>query len=102
MVYAPTFRKNRDISEEIEASFDFETLIEEANISSVMSKSEIQTCIESGMPTEEIIAISEQTQFLSQWRDKREYLNGAINSRFEEKLNAKKCRNRIEAFAWQT
>lgn len=68
-------------------------LILEANISTVMSESEIETCLESGMPIEEIIEISEQTQFLSLWREKREYLNGAINSRFEEKLNTKKCRN---------
>ena len=90
------FSKELSLESSRKATTNVETaqmLIKKANISTVMSESEIQTCIEAGMPFEEIIGISEQTQFLSQWRDKREYLNGAINSRFEEKLNTKKCRN---------
>ena len=90
------FAKELSLESSRKATTNVETaqmLIKKANISTVMSESEIQTCIEAGMPFEEIIGISEQTQFLSQWRDKREYLNGAINSRFEERLNTKKCRN---------
>lgn len=90
------FAKDQDLAKTASALTNKQTaqkLIKEANISTVMSESEIETCLESGMPIEEIIEISEKTQFLSQWREKREYLNGAINSRFEEKLNVKKCRN---------
>lgn len=68
-------------------------IISQAEIAPVMSKTEIETCIESGMSAEEIISLSERNKFISDWRDTRKSLNELVNNAFYNKLNQNECRN---------
>lgn len=70
-----------------------DALLSSAEISQVMSKKEIETCLESGMSNEEIISLSERTQFVSLWRDARKTLNEYVNNSFYNKLDKNKCQN---------
>ena len=82
-----TLDTTNDISAQIN---EFRT---QAGISSIMTDAEIKTCIDEGMEIEKIIEISEQNQFLSDWRSSRKTVNGIINTAFEGKLDESQCRN---------
>lgn len=65
----------------------------QANIPEIMTNDEIKNCIESGMTSDEIINLSERTQFLSDFRMARKSLNNATNEQFYKLLNLDKCKN---------
>ncbi len=65
----------------------------QALIPEVMTDMEIKTCIESGMTSDEIINLSERTQFLKEYRATRKTLNASVNNTFYSQLNLNKCKN---------
>ena len=65
----------------------------QANIPEIMTNDEIKNCIESGMTSDEIINLSERTQFLSDFRMARKSLNNATNEQFYKLLDLDKCKN---------
>ncbi|MBQ2809443.1 MAG: S8 family serine peptidase [Clostridia bacterium] len=65
----------------------------QALIPEVMTDTEIQTCLESQMTSDEIISLSERTQFLKDYRATRKALNTSVNDTFYQKLNLNKCKN---------
>ena len=65
----------------------------QALISEVMSDTEIKACLESQMTSDEIISLSERTQFLKDYRATRKALNTSVNDTFYKKLNLSKCKN---------
>ncbi len=65
----------------------------QANIPEIMTNDEIKNCIESGMTSDEIINLSERTQFLSDFRMARKSLNNATNEKFYKLLDLDKCKN---------
>ena len=65
----------------------------QANLSSIMTDEEIDTCIESNMTSSEIIELSERNQFLSDYRQSRKTVNTAVNNTFYNSLDLDKCRN---------
>ncbi len=65
----------------------------QANIPEIMTNDEIKNCIESGMTSDEIINLSERTQFLSEYRTARKSLNNATNEQFYKLLDLDKCKN---------
>ncbi|MBQ8164145.1 MAG: hypothetical protein IJZ93_07275, partial [Clostridia bacterium] len=95
--------KESILSEEVETVLSLDTIKDisaqitdirtQADISSIMTDSEIKICIEEGMDIEKIIELSEQNQFLSDWRSSRKTVNGVINTAFETKLDEGQCRN---------
>ena len=95
--------KESILSEEVETVLSLDTIKDisaqikdirtQAGISSIMTDSEIKICIEEGMDIEKIIELSEQNQFLSDWRSTRKTVNGVINTAFEAKLDEGQCRN---------
>ena len=69
-------------------SVGVQTLRDVCEISSVLTNDELTTCINEGMPIEEIIELSERNQFLSNWRSTRKELNTATNNDFVANLNS--------------
>lgn len=67
----------------------------QANISEIMTDTEIQNCINSGMSADEIINISERNQYLSDYRTTRKALNVSVNESFYNLLNLNDCKNII-------
>ena len=65
----------------------------EAEISKILTNEEIQNCLEDGKTYEQIIELSEQYQYVSDFRDSREYVNTSVNELFESNINRAKCRN---------
>ena len=65
----------------------------QANLSSIMTDEEIDTCIESNMTSTEIIELSERNQFLSDYRQSRKTVNTAVNNTFYNSLDLDECRN---------
>lgn len=65
----------------------------QANLSSIMTDEEIDTCIESNMTSTEIIELSERNQFLSDYRQARKTVNTAVNTTFYNSLDLDECRN---------
>ncbi len=65
----------------------------QANLSSIMTDEEIDTCIESNMTSSEIIELSERNQFLSDYRQARKTVNTAVNTTFYNSLDLDECRN---------
>ena len=70
-----------------------DTFKAQANLSSIMTDEEIDTCIESDMTSSEIIELSERNQFLSDYRQSRKAVNTAVNTTFYNSLDLDKCRN---------
>lgn len=68
-------------------SFGIQNIRTVCGISSVVSDTELTTCINEGMPIGEIVELSERNQFLDDWRGVRKGLNTAVNNAFVEKLN---------------
>lgn len=64
-----------------------------ANISSIMTDTEIENCLNSGMSSREIINLSQRNDFLSSYRTTRKALNNSITDSFQQKLDLGKCRN---------
>ena len=64
-----------------------------ANISSIMTDTEIENCLNSGMSSREIINLSQRNEFLSSYRTTRKALNNSITDSFQQKLDLSKCRN---------
>ncbi len=64
-----------------------------ANISSIMTDTEIENCLNSGMSSREIINLSQRNEFLSNYRTTRKALNNSITDSFQQKLDLGKCRN---------
>ncbi len=65
----------------------------EAEISKILTDEEIQSCLNDGKTYEQIIELSEQYQYISDFRDSREYVNISVNELFENNINRAKCRN---------
>ena len=74
-------------------SMGVQTIRDVCEISSVMTNDELTSCINEGMPIEEIIELSERNQFLSDWRNIRKELNTASNNAFVDKLDNNKYTN---------
>ncbi len=75
------------------ANLTAETFKTQANIPEIMTNEEIKNCLESGMTSDEIINLSERTQFLSEYRTARKSLNNATNEQFYKLLDLDKCKN---------
>ncbi len=73
--------------------FDVAVFREEAEISEILTNEEIEKCIDSGKTTEQVIELSEQYQYLSDFRDSRAYVNASINELFESSIKKSKCKN---------
>ena len=64
-----------------------------AKISSIMTDTEIQNCLNSGMTADEIINLSERNEYLSNYRSARKEVNNTVTANFQQKLDLSKCRN---------
>ena len=64
-----------------------------AQISSIMTDTEIENCLNSGMSTEDIINLSERNEYLSSYRRTRKQVNNLVTETFQKKLDMSKCRN---------
>ena len=73
--------------------FDVAVFREEAEISEILTNEEIEKCIDSGKTTEQVIELSEQYQYLSDFRDSRAYVNASVNELFESSIKKSKCKN---------
>ncbi|MBO5379767.1 MAG: S8/S53 family peptidase [Clostridia bacterium] len=73
--------------------FDISEFRSEAEISEILTDEEIQSCLNDGKTYEQIIELSEQYQYISDYRDSREHINTSVNELFENNINRAKCRN---------
>ena len=69
------------------------SLRNEAKISNRMTEEELDCCIKEGKTYEEIIELSERTQYLSEFRENRSTVNLSLNGYFESLLKTNKVKN---------